>query len=577
MATLSIGLCGTFLDEAQAENIIVNGSFETGDFTGWDTIDLASPYSALAVRTAGPAASHSPAIAPTDGTFTADHGFDGGGPGTIEISQVVTIPASATAVLIFDWRAGWSIFGSQSRTFDVIVEPAGGGAPLLTSNILSTASPSDNADTGPQTATVNLSAFSGQSVRVRLSSFIPEDYSGPAHLQIDNVVLEVTVTEAPVDDPGEDPIAEIDTGPTDHEIAERTGRAITNFVARRADQITANEVELVERLKNKNNGGGAPGGAVSFTGEGGSGSGLTNHVEFSTSLQQMVAARQASEDKQHNQYGRMMGLGADSNGSGTVRSMRFDVWARGTWADVDSFTAGHGIGLFYLGADYKFSENFLLGVVTQFDWTDEKDVVQGVAGEGNGWLAGPYVVMRLHDNLWLDASARWGKSDNSVTLANAFASSGDYDTRRWLVTGTLTGDYTVGRFNIAPSVGVLYFDEDQDAFANSLGILVPGRSVTLGRVTFGPKVSTDLTASDGTIVSPFVSVKGLWDFEHAKIVDLTTGLAAGSDELRARVEGGASFQLVNGLLIAGEGFYDGLGADDFEAYGGSVNVVMPLN
>ena len=56
-----------------------------------------------------------------------------------------------------------------------------------------------------------------------------------------------------------------------------------------------------------------------------------------------------------------------------------------------------------------------------------------------------------------------------------------------------------------------------------------------------------------------------------------TGLAVtGTDKVRARAEAGLSIQLPQGLSITGEGFYDGIGADGYNAYGGSVKVGLPF-
>jgi hypothetical protein len=183
-------------------NLVVNGSFETGDFTGWGTKDMASPFVPLNV--AGPG--FTPgfglfATAPTDGTFVADQGFDGCGPDTIELFQDTTIPGGTSATLTFDWRAGWDFFVDPTtvRTFDLVVEPAGGGPSLASTNIL-TADGNVNPiflDTGPQSATLDLSAFLGASVRIHFVSSIPGCFTGPAHLQIDNVKLTVSPPPLP--------------------------------------------------------------------------------------------------------------------------------------------------------------------------------------------------------------------------------------------------------------------------------------------------------------------------------------------------------------------------------------------
>ena len=168
----------------------------------------------------------------------------------------------------------------------------------------------------------------------------------------------------------------------------------------------------------------------------------------------------------------------------------------------------------------------------------------------------------------------YGQSDNDVTAAGG---TGSFDTDRFFIKGQLTGDFNFDRWHLAPHISVLYFEEEQDGFTNSQNVFIPGQTVDLGRVTFGPKISTTFNTDDGTVISPHLVLKGIWDFEQAEIVDLATGLTAGSDDFRGRVEGGVSAQLANGWRLSGEGYYDGIGADDFDAYGGSVRFNVPLN
>jgi hypothetical protein len=190
------------LRQVKAVDIMTNGSFETGDFTGWGTKDIAEPFYTLDVRVAGT----SPEdgfygfflAAPTDGSFAATHGFDGEGPDTIEIFQDVAIPAGHSAILTFDWRAGWDFtlgIPANVRTLDLVIEPAGGGSPLSTTNILAADPAVDMVllDTGPNSDSVDLSQFAGSSIRINFLSTIPDEFSGPAHMQIDNVVLDVRV------------------------------------------------------------------------------------------------------------------------------------------------------------------------------------------------------------------------------------------------------------------------------------------------------------------------------------------------------------------------------------------------
>ena len=39
---------------------------------------------------------------------------------------------------------------------------------------------------------------------------------------------------------------------------------------------------------------------------------------------------------------------------------------------------------------------------------------------------------------------------------------------------------------------------------------------------------------------------------------------------------GLSVQMPNGWSLKGEGFYDGIGSNDFKAYGGTIRLTVPL-
>ena len=174
-----------------AENLLVNCGFESGDFTSWVTQDLSDPFLPLTVS--GPA---SPGFgfftsAPSEGVVSALHGFDGDGPGTIEIGQQVTLPADASSALQFDYRGAWDITfggpGALARTFSVNIEPAGGGAALDSTEILVADGNTTNLDTGLLTETIDLSDFAGQTVLVNFVWDVPEEFTDPAFFELDNV------------------------------------------------------------------------------------------------------------------------------------------------------------------------------------------------------------------------------------------------------------------------------------------------------------------------------------------------------------------------------------------------------
>lgn len=137
---------------------------------------------------------------PTQGIFAALPGFDGEGPGTIRIAQDV-VSLKGSNQLVFDYECAWDMasFGAtEDRTFEVNIEPSGGGAPLQTDLILTaeagtTAIPSSPGLVG----LVDVSAFAGQAVRISFDWFVPQVFTGPAFCQLDNVSVSSIIAPIP--------------------------------------------------------------------------------------------------------------------------------------------------------------------------------------------------------------------------------------------------------------------------------------------------------------------------------------------------------------------------------------------
>ena len=88
--------------------LITNGSFETGDFTGWTTIETGLPFQPWQVTGAGFGDGFGmAATSPQDGSFVAWNGFDGDGPMEFEMFQDVVVPTGSTATLSLDFRVQW--------------------------------------------------------------------------------------------------------------------------------------------------------------------------------------------------------------------------------------------------------------------------------------------------------------------------------------------------------------------------------------------------------------------------------------------------------------------------------------
>lgn len=174
-------------------NLLANCSFQSGDLTAWEAVDIAGPFYPLGVGGAG----LSPGFglftsAPEHDDFAVVHGFDGSAPGVIEVFQETTL--GADPFLRFGYRAGWDLLNyapaTLDRTFEVVIEPVGGGAPLYSQLILTAAADSVNLDTGDLEATVDLSAFAATPVRIKFLWTVPEASTGPAFFQLENVLVD---------------------------------------------------------------------------------------------------------------------------------------------------------------------------------------------------------------------------------------------------------------------------------------------------------------------------------------------------------------------------------------------------
>ena len=86
------------------------------------------------------------------------------------------------------------------------------------------------------------------------------------------------------------------------------------------------------------------------------------------------------------------------------RQAGWDFWAEGTYANTRNQNTDSKTGLFFAGLDYRYNNRAVYGLVTQFDITDEQDSSANTSADGVGWMIGPYAVVRVHQNYYLDGA-----------------------------------------------------------------------------------------------------------------------------------------------------------------------------
>lgn len=267
----------------------------------------------------------------------------------------------------------------------------------------------------------------------------------------------------------------------------------------------------------------------------------------------------------------------------TTLRQGLDVWVEGHISrysdDLGGINRDGDFRILYVGADYVLAPHILVGALVQIDDTNEDldDPTQTGEIDGTGWMVGPYAGVKLLDNLFLDARAAWGQSDNDIWLNDPVFGfrSGSFDTERWLATATLTGVHYHGAWRFSPQVGLAYGHESFDTYTTSIGQTVVGDDANIGRLTGGVEVGYRLQARYGMIVEPHIALNGIWNFDSDDLV--INGVLTETEETRAEIEGGVMVTTASGWAFRAAGRYDGIGGDDFEAYGGSLWVNVPLH
>ena len=299
-------------------------------------------------------------------------------------------------------------------------------------------------------------------------------------------------------------------------------------------------------------------------------------MNFATSLSLMQSAARAQQmSKLNGLKGDAAALGLGALSDDLPPPLGLDVWVEGHVKHFsDRGDTSGDFSVFYLGADYVFNPNVLIGALVQVDWMNEKSDTLNYQIGGHGWMVGPYATFKLGQNVYFDARAAWGKSENRVSPFQTYTDT--FETDRWLGTATLTGTWNHGNWRITPSASLGYAKETSEAYVDTNNVLVPSQTAELGRVTFGPEIGYRGRTSDGTIYEPHISLNGIWDFKREGDIKID-GIDVGATEFRARLEGGIIVTAPSGYSFRATANADGLGSDGLTSYGGEVWFNIPLH
>ncbi|WP_287475672.1 Ig-like domain-containing protein [Thalassococcus sp.] len=208
------------------------------------------------------------------------------------------------------------------------------------------------------------------------------------------------------------------------------------------------------------------------------------------------------------------------------------------------------------GAHLMQSDSLIVGAMVQLDDT-KADVTEGTF-EGQGWLAGPYVVGRINGTeLIYSASLLHGRAENRLEIADV--SEGDFTSRRTLATLGLEGRYDIkDGLTLIPALDVAYVEDVQEAYTDDQGNKVGSQVVSLSESSFG--IGFEQTIAQSSSVTVLTG-------ELSGVYSMYRSAVETTETTRGRIDAGIRIKFDNMTEISLSAFYDGLGVDDYEATG----------
>ncbi|MBI1924039.1 carboxypeptidase regulatory-like domain-containing protein [Candidatus Poribacteria bacterium] len=165
-----------------------NGGFETGDFSGWAFGDngLAAlwPWSVCPANSCGWFGNNSP----IEGTYDALNGFDGEAGYEAFLYQDVQVPDEGGQVSLWD-RIQYDSLGIPSklpRIYEVQIRNLDNNIEEVPIHIEILLNGAGYTDLGWQNRVIDVSKYAGKTIRVYIELFIPETFTGPAQIEVDD-------------------------------------------------------------------------------------------------------------------------------------------------------------------------------------------------------------------------------------------------------------------------------------------------------------------------------------------------------------------------------------------------------
>lgn len=257
----------------------------------------------------------------------------------------------------------------------------------------------------------------------------------------------------------------------------------------------------------------------------------------------------------------------------SVGAASWNLWAKARYDNSDDERTNISGSTFSLqgGADYRLEEDIIVGVLVGYANSDFDTRTSGTDGRfaADSYTVGSYVGAKYWDRVRVDVLGALTFSNYENTVGTT---QGEFDALRVTLGAQVLGRWEEGNFFIEPGVHVLYAHETQDAYTDSTGTDQDKEIVRSGSVSVGPKIGFIQQCTDIGSVTTWGAVRGEYYFSNED--GATTSVL--SDLLAAKLAGGVDVALLNNMRLSVQGDISGLGANEYNAFGGSVAVFMPF-
>jgi uncharacterized repeat protein (TIGR01451 family) len=244
-----------------------------------------------------------------------------------------------------------------------------------------------------------------------------------------------------------------------------------------------------------------------------------------------------------------------------IRGATLSHWNTSFTAPNTSVLYGSQVNLL-AGLTYRFMPNFLIGALGGYETFDYRSDALFGRLKGDGWTVGAYLGWKITDGIRFDAAAGYSGIGYNGTAGSA---AGTFAGNRWMVSGGLTGTYSVFGFGIEPSARVYALWEHENAYTDTLGTLQAARDFSTGRASAGVKVIYPFAWTDTVTFAPYAGLYGDYYFntDNAAPVIGLAGLPGGLvfDGFSARAIGGLGATFGGGAQVTVGFERSGLGGD----------------